>query len=125
MDDMLLHGLLDIYYAEQQITKALPKMIDQATNRELAEGLKTHLEETNKQVQRLDQVFKKFGRKPSGTDCPAIQAVEDYRDCPLRHADRVGGGTWPRRHRSLPDNEPERRKSCKLQAQYRRAPQGR
>jgi hypothetical protein len=46
MDDMLLHGLQDIYYAEQQITKALPKMVDQATNRDLAQGLKTHLEET-------------------------------------------------------------------------------
>jgi ferritin-like metal-binding protein YciE len=57
MDDLLLHGLQDIYYAEQQIIKALPKMIDQATNRDLAQGLKTHLEETNKQIERLDQVF--------------------------------------------------------------------
>jgi hypothetical protein len=46
LGDMLLHGLQDIYYAEQQITKALPKMIDQATNRDLAQGLKNHLEET-------------------------------------------------------------------------------
>lgn len=59
MQDLLLHGLHDIYYAEQQITKALPKMIEQATNRDLAEGLKTHLGETNKQIERLDQVFKK------------------------------------------------------------------
>ena len=41
MDDLLLHGLQDIYYAEQQITKALPKMIDQATNRDLATGLRS------------------------------------------------------------------------------------
>ena len=41
MEDLLLHGLHDIYYAEQQITKALPKMIDQATNRDLAQGLIT------------------------------------------------------------------------------------
>src|SRR6202158_3600622 len=75
MDDMLLHGLQDIYYAEQQITKALPKMIDQATNRDLALGLKNHLEETNKQIERLDQVFKKLGQKPSGTDCPAIDGL--------------------------------------------------
>src|SRR3977135_3654133 len=65
MDDLLLHGLQDIYYAEQQITKALPKMIDQATNRDLAQGLKNHLEETNKQIERLDQVFKKLGKRPS------------------------------------------------------------
>ena len=75
MDDLLLHGLQDIYYAEQQITKALPKMIDQATNRDLAQGLKLHLEETNKQIERLDQVFKKLGQKPSGTDCPAIDGL--------------------------------------------------
>jgi ferritin-like metal-binding protein YciE len=75
LDDMLLHGLQDIYYAEHQITKALPKMIDQATNRDLAQGLKTHLEETNKQIERLDQVFKKLGQKPSGTDCPAIDGL--------------------------------------------------
>jgi ferritin-like metal-binding protein YciE len=52
MDDLLLHGLQDIYYAEQQITKALPKMIDKATNRDLATGFRTHLEETNKQIDR-------------------------------------------------------------------------
>jgi ferritin-like metal-binding protein YciE len=75
MDDLLLHGLQDIYYAEQQITKALPKMIDKATNRDLALGLKNHLEETNKQIERLDQVFKKLGKKPSGTDCPAIDGL--------------------------------------------------
>jgi ferritin-like metal-binding protein YciE len=75
MDDLLLHGLQDIYYAEQQITKALPKMIDLASNRDLALGLKLHLEETNKQIERLEQVFKKLGKKPSGTDCPAIDGL--------------------------------------------------
>ena len=60
---------------EQKITKALPKMIDQATNRDLAQGLRTHLEETHKQIERLDQVFKKLGQKPSGTDCPAIDGL--------------------------------------------------
>jgi ferritin-like metal-binding protein YciE len=75
MEDLLLHGLQDIYYAEQQITKALPKMIDQATNRDLAQGLKSHLEETHKQIERLDQVFKKLGEKPSGAACPAIDGL--------------------------------------------------
>ena len=75
MDDLLLHGLQDIYYAEQQITKALPTMIEQATNRDLAQGLKLHLEETYKQIERLDQAFKKLGHKPSGTNCPAIDGL--------------------------------------------------
>ena len=58
MDDLLLHGLQDIYYAERQINKALPKMIDLATNRDLAQGLKNHLEETNKQIE--SNVFDHF-----------------------------------------------------------------
>ena len=46
MDDLFVHTLRDIYYAENQIVKALPKMIDKATNRDLSNGLKNHLEET-------------------------------------------------------------------------------
>jgi ferritin-like metal-binding protein YciE len=84
MDDLLLHGLQDIYYAEQQITKALPKMIDKATNRDLATGLKNHLEETNKQIERLDKVFQKLGKQPSGTKCPAIDGI-------ISEADEVAG----------------------------------
>jgi ferritin-like metal-binding protein YciE len=84
MDDLLLHGLHDIYYAEQQIIEALPKMIDQATNRELAQGLKNHLEETRTQVERLDQVFKKLGKTPQSTDCPAIDGL-------IKEADNTAG----------------------------------
>jgi ferritin-like metal-binding protein YciE len=84
MDDLFLHGLQDIYYAEQQITKALPKMIDKATNRDLAAGLKMHLEETNKQIERLDNVFKKLDKKPSGTQCPAIDGI-------IKEADELTG----------------------------------
>ena len=80
MDDLLIHGLQDIYYAEQQITKALPKMIDKATNRDLVTGLKNHLEETNKQIERLDRVFEKLAQKPSGTRCPAIDGLIEESD---------------------------------------------
>ena len=75
MDDLFLHGLQDIYYAEQQITKALPKMIEKATNRDLAAGFKGHLEETHKQIERLEKVFEKLGKAPSGTQCPAIDGI--------------------------------------------------
>jgi ferritin-like metal-binding protein YciE len=83
-DDLFLHGLQDIYYAEQQITKALPKMIGNATNRDLVTGLKLHLEETNKQIERLDKVFQKLEKKPSGTQCPAIDGI-------IREADELTG----------------------------------
>jgi ferritin-like metal-binding protein YciE len=80
MDDLLLHGLQDIYYAENQIVKALPKLIDKATNRDLNKGLKDHLEETKKQIERLDQAFKKLGKQPQGVKCPAIDGLMEEGD---------------------------------------------
>jgi ferritin-like metal-binding protein YciE len=75
MDDLFLHSLQDIYYAENQITKALPKMIDKATNPDLKAGFKSHLEETKGQIERLNKVFEKLGQKPQGTNCPAIDGI--------------------------------------------------
>jgi ferritin-like metal-binding protein YciE len=84
MDDLLLHGLKDIYYAENQIVKALPKLIDKATNRDLSKGLKDHLHETEDQIARLDQVFQKLGEKPQGVKCPAIDGL-------INEADEIAG----------------------------------
>jgi ferritin-like metal-binding protein YciE len=75
MDDLLLHGLQDIYYAEHQIVNALPKLIDKTTNRDLSKGLTDHLQETKKQIERLDQAFKKLGKEPQGIKCPAIDGL--------------------------------------------------
>jgi ferritin-like metal-binding protein YciE len=75
MEDMFVHGLQDIYYAEHQITKALPTMIEQCTNRDLAAGLRSHLEETKGQIERLQKVFQKLGKEPKATDCPAIDGI--------------------------------------------------
>jgi ferritin-like metal-binding protein YciE len=75
MEDLFLHGLQDIYYAEQQILKALPTMIENATNRDLGSGLSLHLEETKGQIERLEKVFAKLGKSPSGTQCPAIDGI--------------------------------------------------
>ena len=84
MDDLLLHGLQDIYYAENQIVKSLPGLIDKATNRDLSKGLKDHLEETKNQIARLDQVFQKLGERPQGVKCPAIDGL-------ISEADEVAG----------------------------------
>jgi ferritin-like metal-binding protein YciE len=84
MDDLFLHTLQDVYYAENQIVKALPKMIDKATHRDLAAGLREHLRETEGQVTRLEQVFEKLGQTPKGVDCPAIDGL-------LKEADEVAG----------------------------------
>jgi ferritin-like metal-binding protein YciE len=75
MDDLFLHSLQDIYYAEKQILNALPEMIEKATNRELSAGLKKHLGETEQQVSRLEQVFKGIGSEPRGVNCPAIDGI--------------------------------------------------
>jgi ferritin-like metal-binding protein YciE len=77
MDDLFLHVLQDVYYAENQIIKALPDMIEKATNRELTAAFKAHLAETEKQVSRLDQAFQLLGKEPKGTKCPAINGIID------------------------------------------------
>ena len=75
MSDLFLHVLQDIYYAEGQIVKAMPKMIETSTNRELTSALKAHLAETEGQVSRLEQIFELLAETPKGTSCPAIDGI--------------------------------------------------
>ena len=75
MDDLFVHTLRDIYYAEQQILKALPDMIDKATDASLSDALASHLEETREHVTRLDEVFRMHGAKAKAVDCPAIDGI--------------------------------------------------
>jgi ferritin-like metal-binding protein YciE len=74
-DDLFVHGLRDIYYAENQIVKALPDMIFKATEPGLKKGFEKHLAETKGQITRLEQVFKLHGVEISGTNCPAIDGI--------------------------------------------------
>ena len=76
-DDLFLHTLQDIYYAEHQIEKALPDMVEKASDAELKKGFRTHLKQTKGQIKRLDQAFKKLKQKPQGTKCPAIDGIID------------------------------------------------
>jgi ferritin-like metal-binding protein YciE len=75
MDDLFVHTLRDIYYAEKQIVKALPDMVGKATDPQLKQGFQTHLRETENHVKRLEQVFQLIGQKPQGVDCPAIDGI--------------------------------------------------
>jgi ferritin-like metal-binding protein YciE len=75
LEDLYRHGLQDIYYAENQIVKSLPDMIENAADAELKRGLREHLRETEGQVKRLEQVFALHGERPSGTKCPAIDGI--------------------------------------------------
>jgi len=75
MDDLFVHTLQDIYYAEKQITKALPKMMEKASNPQLKQGFEQHLRETEGHIQNLEQVFQKMNMEPKGVDCPAIDGI--------------------------------------------------
>lgn len=80
MDDLFRHQLQDIYYAEQQIAKSLPKMIDKAGDGPLRQAFETHLEETRGHVQRLEQAFQMMGEEAKGTTCPAIDGIIEEAD---------------------------------------------
>ena len=75
MEDLYLHQLQDIYYAEQQIEKALPKMIDKASSGSLRSGCESHLAEAQNHVTRLEEVFRMIGEPPKGANCPAIDGI--------------------------------------------------
>src|ERR1044071_5559463 len=84
MDDLFVHTLRDIYYAENQIVKALPEMIEKATDPQLKQAFKSHLAETKGHVQRVEQVFKMHGVDTKGVDCPAIDGI-------IEEAEEVAG----------------------------------
>ena len=75
LDDLFVHTLRDVYYAEKQITKALPQMIDKATDTTLKQGFQKHLKETEGHIKRLDQVFELHGVKAKAINCPAIDGI--------------------------------------------------
>jgi ferritin-like metal-binding protein YciE len=75
MDDLFVHMLRDIYYAEKQIVKTLPEMISKASDPQLKQAFQAHLGETENHVTRLEQVFKMHGTEPKGVDCPAIDGI--------------------------------------------------
>src|ERR1700752_616440 len=84
LDDLFVHTLQDIYYAEKQITKALPSMISKATAPQLKQGFESHLVETQGHVKRLEQVFQMHGQTPKAVDCPAIDGI-------IKEANEVAG----------------------------------
>ena len=75
LDDLFVHTLQDIYYAEQQIEGALPSMIEKATNPQLRQGFEQHLRETKGHIQRVEQVFQMHGVAAKAVNCPAIDGI--------------------------------------------------
>jgi len=75
LQELLIEEIKDIYDAEKQLVKALPKMAKAASNSELKEGFNQHLEETKNHVNRLEQVFETLGENPKGKTCKAMQGL--------------------------------------------------
>ncbi len=75
LEDFLVEELKDLYSAEKQLLKALPKMAKAATSEELKEAFETHLGETENQVTRLEKVAKIFGKPLTGKKCKAMEGL--------------------------------------------------
>ncbi|RUM97132.1 ferritin-like domain-containing protein [Pseudaminobacter arsenicus] len=80
LDDLFVHTLRDIYYAEKQIEKALPKMIDKASDPTLKAGFEKHLKETEGHIARLEEVFEMHGVRAKAVNCPAIDGILEEAD---------------------------------------------
>lgn len=97
LDDLFLDTLKDIYFAEKQIVKALPKMAKAAQTPELKAGFEQHLEESEGHVDRLEQIFEMLGKPARGKTCEAILGIleegksimEDFKDAPALDAGLV------------------------------------
>jgi len=97
LDDLFLDTLKDIYFAEKQIVKALPKMAKAATSSELKAGFEKHLQETQGHVDRLEQVFDLIGAPARGKTCEAIlgiieeakEIMDEFKDSPALDAGLV------------------------------------
>jgi ferritin-like metal-binding protein YciE len=75
LDDLFIHTLQDIYYAENQIVKNLPTMIEKSTNPELRTAFQNHLRETEGQIKRLEQVFQLHGQPVKSVQCAAMDGI--------------------------------------------------
>jgi len=80
LNDLFVHQLQDIYYAEKQLEKALQKMSGKAIDKQLKQGFLTHLDETKTHVKRLEEVFRMHGAEMKAVDCPAIDGIIEEAD---------------------------------------------
>ena len=75
LNDLFVHFVRDIYYAEKQVLKTLPKMARKADSDKLREAFEHHREETETQIENLEKVFEILGMKPRGVTCEAIDGI--------------------------------------------------
>lgn len=80
LNDLFLHTLRDIYYAEKKIVKALPNMVDKATDDSLKTAFERHYDETEIHIERLEKAFQMLGAEARTVSCPAIEGILDEAD---------------------------------------------
>ncbi|MGQ0456980.1 MAG: YciE/YciF ferroxidase family protein [Hyphomicrobium sp.] len=98
LEQLFEHTLEDIYYAENQLLKALPQMAKASDSTALKKAFDGHLKETEEHVSRLEEIFKHLGKKPKATPCPAIKGIleegeglmSDVTDADTRDAAMIG-----------------------------------
>ena len=78
--ELFLHELGDVLYAEQTLVKALPKLNEEASDRELAQGFADHLEETRQHVKNLKLAFEELGEPAKAEKCPGIEGIKKEHD---------------------------------------------
>jgi len=78
--ELFLHELGDVLYAEQTLVKALPKLNEEASDRELAQGFADHLEETRQHVENLKLAFEELGEPAKAEKCPGIEGIKKEHD---------------------------------------------
>jgi ferritin-like metal-binding protein YciE len=78
--DLFVHELQDVYYAEKLLTKVLPQLAAEASDRELSRAFNSHLKETQKQVANLEKVFQKLGERAQAEQCPGMEGIKQEHD---------------------------------------------
>jgi ferritin-like metal-binding protein YciE len=79
-EELFVHELQDMYYAENALTKVLPQLAREASDRELSRAFETHLKETEKQIANLERVFGHMGKRPEAHPCPGIEGIRKEHD---------------------------------------------
>jgi len=87
LNELFVHMLKDVLFAERQIIKNLPKMAKEAESPELQKAFTAHLEETQGQVERLERIFEMLGKAPRAVTCEAIQGLVDEAKEVIEEAD--------------------------------------
>ncbi len=90
LHELMIDELRDLYSAENQLVKALPKIAKAVSSEELKAGVKEHIEQTKGQIERLKKIFSDLGKRPSGEQCKGMQGLIEEAN---EHLEKIEGGS--------------------------------